>query len=172
MPEAWSELGNLHGRGVLGGLKLDLVKACMTASTATAPTITIAEFERFHAKRFVRNVPPVSLREIIVSLLVAFLITPFVCVIAAIVPLIGIITAMLVFALTLLYLWARRSIVAFCTVVLGAGFFMQLTFMTIQSVKYNLEVPLFILTALGVPLCFLYSIFISTQIWVLRGGEQ
>lgn len=136
------------------------------------PNISISDFEKFHAKRVVRAIPRLTLREVIASLSVAFVVTPFVFVTATIIPLMGIITAMLVILLTLIYLYSRRSIGAFCTVVAGALIFTQLTFATIQSVKYHLEVPLFILTALGIPVCFLYCIFISTRIWILRGGEQ
>jgi hypothetical protein len=40
----------------------------------------------------------------------------------------------------------------------------------IQSVKTRLDVPLFILIALGIPVTAMYCIFIAGRIWVLRGG--
>jgi hypothetical protein len=134
--------------------------------------ITISQFEKFHAKKVVRCIPRLTLQEVILSIVVAFVVTPFVFVTATIIPLMGIITAALVVGLTLVYLYSRRSLGAFVTVLVGAVTFTQITFATIQSVKSHLEVPLFILTALGIPVCFLYCIFISTRIWILRGGEQ
>lgn len=134
--------------------------------------ITVRDFEKFHAKRFSPTIPRLTMREVLVSILVAFVVTPFMFVTASLVPLMGAISAMVAGVLTLYYLYSRRSVGAFVTVVGGVCIFTQLTFATIQSIKSHLEIPLFIFTALGIPVCFLYCIFISTRIWILHGGDR
>jgi hypothetical protein len=134
--------------------------------------ISIDEFESYHSKRVLLASPPVTIKEIILSLLVAFVVTPFLFVTATVIPLMGQVTMALVVVLTMLYLYYRRSVIAAVASLGGAAIFTQLTFGTIQAIKYHIEVPMFIFTALGIPVCFLYSIFIVSRIWVLRGGAD
>jgi hypothetical protein len=45
-------------------------------------------------------------------------------------------------------------------------------FGTIQSYKNDLDVLLFFLTALGIPVTLMYCMFIGSQIWIVRGGVE
>jgi hypothetical protein len=134
--------------------------------------VTIDEFEKYHAKRVLVASPRVTAKEIVLSLLIAFVFSPFLFITATVIPLMGQVTMALVVILTVLYLYYRKSIIATAACLGGAAVFTQLTFGTIQAIKYHIEVPMFFFTALGIPVCFLYCIFIVSRIWILRGGAE
>ena len=135
-----------------------------------APHIRLDDFEKFHVRQRVRKVYPVTLREVVVTLAVSLFCAPFFFGTFFMIPMIGQIVVGFAALLTALYLWYRRSIIATALVLAGTGVFSGLMFGFIQSVKRNLEVPLFIIIALGIPVTTMYCIFIAGRIWVLRGG--
>lgn len=135
-----------------------------------APHIRLDDFEKFHVRQRVRKVPPVTVREILITLAVSLLCAPFFFATFFLIPMMGQITVGLAALLTALYLWFRRSVVVAAVVITGSGIFSGLMFGFIQSIKTRLEVPLFILIALGIPVTAMYCIFIAGRIWILRGG--
>ncbi len=135
-----------------------------------APHIRLDDFEKFHVSRRVRKSYPVTLREILITLLVSLACAPFFFATFFLIPMIGQISVGLAAFLTALYLWFRRSVIVAAVALAGSVIFSGLMFGFIQSIKRNLEVPLFILIALGIPVTAMYCIFISGRIWVLRGG--
>lgn len=137
-----------------------------------APHIRLDDFERFHGKSSLRPPPPVTMRELVYTLLIALFLAPFFFATFFLIPMMGQISVGFAGFLTALYLYYRRSILV-AAVTMGAGtIFSGTTFATIQSIKNNLEVPLFILIALGIPVTALYSIFIAGRIWDIRGGAD
>jgi hypothetical protein len=98
--------------------------------------------------------------------------TPFAFVTASIIPIMGPVTVLLGLTLTALYLFFRRSFVITAVAVLSSMLFWTVLFGTVQSYKNDLDVVLFFLTALGIPVTFIYSMFIGAQIWIVRGGVE
>ena len=137
---------------------------------ATTPSLT--EFERFHAQQLRKAPPAVTVLELLLTILVACVTTPFFFVTFFVLPMMGQITVSLVAVLTVAYLYYRRSILVLLAVTLGCGSVSLATFSTIQAIKYHLEIPLFIFLVLGVPVCIGYSILVVSQIWRLRGGAD
>ena len=134
--------------------------------------ISVDEFERYHAARIVRKLPPASLQEALCTLLIALFMAPFTVVTFAVIPVMGQVTVLLSVSLTLLYLYFRRSVMVAVAAIASTAFFWTLLFVTIQAIKNNLEVPLFFFTALGIPVSAMYSIFIASRIWIVRGGVE
>ncbi len=135
-----------------------------------APHIRLEDFEKFHVRQRVRKSPPVTLREIFITLSVSLACAPFFFATFFLIPMMGQITVGLAALLTALYLWFRRSVIVAAVAITGSAIFSGLMFGFIQSVKTRLDVPLFILIALGIPVTAMYCIFIAGRIWVLRGG--
>jgi uncharacterized membrane protein len=132
----------------------------------------LGDFERLHARACVpRQVRP-SLRELFVTLLVALVMAPFAYVTFMIIPLMGPITVLFAIFLTGLYVVFRRSLLVAMAIMGGSLFFWSLVFLSIQSIKNSLEIPLFFFTATGIPMCAVYMMFIGTRIWTIRGGAQ
>jgi hypothetical protein len=140
------------------------------AQAVVAPHIRLDDFEKFHVRQMVRTSPPVTLREVLCTLLVTLVCAPFFFATFFLIPMMGQVTVGLAALLTALYLWFRRSLLVAFIAVSGAGIFSGLMFAFIQSIKMRLDVPLFILIALGIPVTAIYSIFIAGRIWILRGG--
>ncbi len=136
------------------------------------PQVTIAEFEKYHAKRFSRSTPRASLYEVIVTLVLSTVMTPFAFVTASIIPIMGPVTVLLGLSLTALYLFFRRSFIIAAAAGLSSLLFWSALFGTVQSYKNDLDVALFFFTALGIPVTFIYSMFIGSQIWIVRGGVE
>jgi hypothetical protein len=84
----------------------------------------------------------------------------------------GPVTVLLGLFLTALYLVFRRSFIISGVAVLSSVLFWSVLFGTIQSYKNDLDVVLFFLTALGIPVTFMYCMFIGSQIWIVRGGVE
>lgn len=137
-----------------------------------APHIRLDDFERFHERNSVRTPPPVTLRELAYTLVIALFLSPFFFATFFLIPMMGQISVGLAGFLTVLYLYYRRSILVAAVTLGAAAIFSGVTFATIQSIKNNLEVPLFILIALGIPVTALYCIFIAGRIWDIRGGAD
>ncbi len=135
-----------------------------------APHIRLEDFEKFHVRQRVRKSPPVTLREIFITLSISLACAPFFFATFFLIPMMGQITVGLAALLTSLYLWFRRSVIVAAVAITGSAIFSGLMFGFIQSVKTRLDVPLFILIALGIPVTAMYCIFIAGRIWVLRGG--
>ena len=74
--------------------------------------------------------------------------------------------------LTVLYLFYRRSFVIIATILVMAIILSSGLFASIQTVKNKLDVTLFFLIALGIPVSAMYSMFIGMKIWELRGGGE
>lgn len=138
----------------------------------STPIITLAEFEKYHAKSAQRPPSRVSLREALVTLLMSVVMTPFAFVTTLIIPIMGPVTVFLGLTLTALYLFYRRSVIVASVAVLSSTLFWSVLFGTIQSYKNDLDVVLFFLTALGIPVTFIYCMFIGSQIWIIRGGAD
>ncbi len=139
---------------------------------AFMPRITIAEFEKYHAKALRRPTPRASLYEAFITLVISTVMTPFAFVTASIIPVMGPVTVLLGLSLTALYLVFRRSFIIGGVAVLSSVLFWSVLFGTIQSYKNDLDVVLFFLTALGIPVTFMYCMFIGSQIWIVRGGVE
>jgi hypothetical protein len=135
-------------------------------------TPSLNEFERFHAHRTLKPPPSATVAELLITLLIACITTPFFFVTFFVLPMMGQITVSLVAVLTVAYLYYRRSLLVLLAVTLGCGAVSLATFSTIQAIKYHLEIPLFIFLVLGVPVCIGYSILVVSQIWRLRGGVE
>ncbi len=142
-----------------------MVDACM-------PRITIAEFEKYHARAQRRPTPRASLYEALITLVISTVMTPFAFVTAAIIPIMGPVTVLLGLSLTALYLVFRRSFIIGGVAVFSSALFWSVLFGTVQSYKNDLDVVLFFLTALGIPVTLMYCMFIGSQIWIVRGGVE
>jgi hypothetical protein len=73
---------------------------------------------------------------------------------------------------TALYLWARKSIIIALTILGSAGLFSSIMFMSIQSIKYRIDVTMFVLIALGIPMTTLLTLLVAMRVWDLRGGAE
>jgi hypothetical protein len=134
--------------------------------------IRIEDFEKFHAPRLRKAPPAVSVKEVVVTLLVSMVVAPFIFTTFFVIPMIGQISVGLAAFVTALYLWSRKSIVIALTILASGGLFSSLMFMSIQSIKYRIDVTMFILIALGIPITTLLTIFVAMRVWDLRGGAQ
>lgn len=134
--------------------------------------LLVSDFERFHAK----NIVPVQLRpslsELFLTALITLIITPFSFVIFLVIPVMGMITVCFSFLLSCLYLYYRRSILVAGTAIGCSVVFWVALFMSIQGIKNNLEVVLFFLTAMGIPVSAMFCMFIGSRIWSIRGGAE
>jgi hypothetical protein len=73
---------------------------------------------------------------------------------------------------TTLYLYFRRSVVILGIIAISVAI-PSVTFLAvIPTVKNQMDLTLFILTALGIPVCAMYCMFIGTRIWDLLGGGE
>jgi hypothetical protein len=97
---------------------------------------------------------------------------PFGFVTALVIPVMGLVTVGFALMLTLLYLFYRRSILVALTAVGCSVVFWTALFLSIQGIKNNLEVLLFFLTAMGIPVSAMYCMFIGARIWSIRGGAE
>lgn len=134
--------------------------------------IKIEDFEKFHAASFRRTPPPVSIKEIVVTVMVATIMAPFLFTTFFVIPMMGQITVGLAAFVTALYLWSRKSLVIALTVLASAAMFSSILFMSIQSIKYRIDVTMFVLIALGIPMTFMYTVFVGMKVWELRGGDE
>ena len=134
--------------------------------------IRIEDFERYHARQMRKAPPPISLKEVVITWAVCVVMAPFLYATFFLIPMMGQVTVGFCGFITALYLFFRRSVVIALTVLATGGVLASIFFMTIQSVKYRLEVPLFILIALGIPMTLIFTTFIGMRIWDLRGGAE
>lgn len=134
--------------------------------------IRIEDFEKFHAASLRKTPPPVSLKEIVGTVLIAAVISPFLFTTFFVIPMMGQVTVGLAAFVTALYLWSRKSIVIALTVLASSALLSSILFMSIQSIKHRIDVTMFILIALGIPMTFIYTVFIAMKVWQLRGGEE
>jgi hypothetical protein len=111
-----------------------------------------------------------SIFELFATLGITIFMAPFVVVTFLVIPMMGQITVGFSVFVTLLYLFYRRSLLVCLAAFGGSVVFWSAIFLTIQTIKNQIGVPLFILTALGIPVCILYSMLIGARIWVIRGG--
>jgi hypothetical protein len=137
---------------------------------STRPTLT--EFEAFHAAKIVRKDIPVTPRELLSTVALTVGMSPFSFVIFMVIPLMGPITVMCSAFISALYLFYRRSWTIAAVVLSSLVLFWGVLFMTIQVIKNNLEVPLFFLTALGIPISAIFCMFVASKIWIIRGGAE
>lgn len=142
---------------------------------AQAPTmnqIRIEDFERYHAPRVRKSPPPVTLKEVVVTALIPVVVVPFMYVVFFCIPMIGVVTVGFSLFVTTLYLFFRRSIIILGAALLSSGILAGLFFTFIQSLKYRMDVTLFVLIALGIPVCLMYTTFVGMKIWEIRGGGE
>jgi hypothetical protein len=99
-------------------------------------------------------------------------IAPFLYATFFLIPMMGQVTVGFAGLITALYLFFRRSIVIAMTVVGSAAMLSTIFFMTIQSMKYRLDVTLFVLIALGIPVTLIFTTFVAMKIWEIRGGAE
>jgi hypothetical protein len=45
-------------------------------------------------------------------------------------------------------------------------------FMSIQTIKYRIDVTMFVLIALGIPMTTLLTVLVAMRVWELRGGLE
>ncbi len=134
--------------------------------------IRIEDFEKFHARRLRKPPPPVTVKEVVITMLVATVMAPFLFTTFLVSPMIGQVSVGLAAFLTALYLWFRRSVIIAVTILVSGGFFASLMFMSIQSIKYRIDVTMFVLIALGIPMTTLLTFIVAMRIWELRGGAE
>lgn len=142
------------------------------ARASSAHRIGIDDFERFHRARVRLAIPPVSFREVATTLVIACVVCPFMFTAFFVIPIMGQFTVGLAAFITALYLLFRKSFVIALTVALSCVALSSIAFMSIQSIKYRLDVTMFVLIALGIPVTFIYSVFVGMKIWELRGGAE
>jgi hypothetical protein len=133
--------------------------------------IKIDDFERYHARA--KRLPSVrpNAKELALTLLISFVLTPFFFITFFTLPMMGQITVGFAAVITALYLFYRRSILVALFAFVGTSIFSILTFSTIQSIKLRVDIPIFIFLVMGVPVIMIYCIVVASRIWVLRGGE-
>jgi hypothetical protein len=134
--------------------------------------IRIEDFEKFHAPRLRKPPPPVTVKEVVITMLIATAMAPFLFTTFFVIPMIGQISVGLAGVVTALYLWARKSIIIALTILASAGLFSSLMFMSIQSIKYRIDVTMFVLIALGIPMTTLLTVIVAMRVWELRGGAE
>jgi hypothetical protein len=134
--------------------------------------IRIEDFEKFHAPRLRKPPPPVTVKEVVITMLIATAMAPFLFTTFFVIPMIGQISVGFAGFVTALYLWARKSIIIALTILASAGLFSSLMFMSIQSIKYRIDVTMFVLIALGIPMTTLLTVIVAMRVWELRGGAE
>jgi len=135
-----------------------------------ASRVRLNDFEAFHS-RGQRTCPATpSLKELALTVLTAAFITPFFYVTFFVIPLMGQVTVGFAALITAMYLYYRRSLLVLLASVGTVTLLSTVAFATIQSIKYRLEIPLFICIALGIPFSFAYCVLVGSRIWVVRGG--
>lgn len=144
----------------------------MTAITKQMPKITLDEFETYHRPKQRPASPKLTLKEVIVTVFVTLLGLPFFLTTFFVIPMMGQITVGLVAFLTALYLYFRRSFVILAVIAASVAFPSVIFLAVIPTVKNQMDLTLFILTALGIPVSAMYCIFIGTRIWDLLGGGE
>lgn len=140
--------------------------------TTQSTSVTISDFERYHAQTVVHTSPPVTLRELLCTFAVTFCLAPFSFVGFLVIPMIGVITVVFTAFITSMYLVSRRSWVVSLTAVGGTVVFWTILFNTIQGIKNQLEIALFFFTATAIPVSIIFCILISARTWILRGGVE
>lgn len=141
-------------------------------SSVSMTKISLDDFERFHAPRVRKTPPPVTFAELCKVVLLSVVVSPFVFSTFFLIPMMGQVTVGLAAFVTALYLFFRRSILVAGAVLTSAFILSSIAFMSIQSIKNQLDVTLFILTALGIPVCVMYTVFVGTKIWDIRGEKE
>jgi hypothetical protein len=134
--------------------------------------IRIEDFEKFHAASLRKTPPPVTVKEVVVTMAICTVMAPFLFTTFFVIPMIGQISVGLAGFIAALYLWSRKSIVIGLTILASGGLFSSLMFMSIQSIKYRIDVTMFVLIALGIPMTTLLTIFVAMRVWELRGGAE
>lgn len=138
--------------------------------TATMNQIRIDDFEKFHRPKLQKAPPRVTLKELAITVAVGVFVAPFFFAAFFVIPMMGQISVGLAAFVTALYLFYRRSFIVAGTILLTAVMLSSIAFMSIQSIKYRLDVTMFVLIALGIPVSFIYTGFVGMRIWDIRGG--
>jgi len=134
--------------------------------------IRIEDFEKYHAASLRKPPPPVTVKEVVITMLVATVMAPFLFTTFFVIPMIGQVSVGLAAFVTALYLWFRKSIIIALTIIASGGFFASLMFMSIQSIKYRIDVTMFVLIALGIPMTTLLTVIVAMRVWEIRGGAE
>ena len=134
--------------------------------------IRIEDFEKFHAANLRKPPPPVTVKEVVITMLVATVMAPFLFTTFFVIPMIGQISVGLLGFVTALYLWSRKSFIIALTILASGGLFCSLMFMSIQTIKYRIDVTMFVLIALGIPMTTLLTFLVAMRVWELRGGLE
>ena len=113
-----------------------------------------------------------TMMELILTLATTLFMAPFVVVTFSVIPMMGQITVGFSVLVTSLYLYYRKSLLVVGTAVGGSLIFWSVLFVSIQTIKNSIGIPLFFFTALGIPVCVLYTMFVGTRIWTIRGGIE
>lgn len=113
-----------------------------------------------------------TMMELVVTLATTLFMAPFVVVTFSVIPMMGQITVGFSVLVTSLYLYYRKSLLVVGTAVGGSLIFWSVLFVSIQTIKNSIGIPLFFFTALGIPVCVLYTMFVGTRIWTIRGGVE
>lgn len=131
---------------------------------------SLTEFEVYHQGQVERPYVRPTTKEIVITIALIFFMTPFFFVTATIIPLMGPITVLFAMVISVIYLWSRRSWLISAVALISTIAFWSCIFGGIQLVKNDLDVVLFFFTALGIPMSAIFSGFVATRIWTLRGG--
>ena len=121
-------------------------------------------------QRLLQGAP--TMMELILTLATTLFMAPFVVVTFSVIPMMGQITVGFSVLVTSLYLYYRKSLLVVGTAVGGSLIFWSVLFVSIQTIKNSIGIPLFFFTALGIPVCVLYTMFVGTRIWTIRGGIE
>lgn len=135
-----------------------------------ASQLLLSDFESRHARDHTKLVSAPGIKELVVTLVVTLAMAPFSFVTFMVIPMMGQVTVGFSFLLTVIYLISRRSALVALTVIGGSAVFWTVLFSSIQAIKNNLEIPLLIFTATGIPVSAMYCMYIGTRIWTVRGG--
>jgi hypothetical protein len=121
-------------------------------------------------EKYYRTLPrppvrPITLKEAILNVIFVLLCAPFLSAVFFVLPLIGQILVLCSFSITIWYFFARRSWLVVLSFLTGFFIFAIPTLATIQLIKNNLNLTLFFLLALGVPVSIFYICTMACRIW-------
>jgi hypothetical protein len=134
--------------------------------------ISLSEYEAYHRARVPRISAAISLKEVAVTSLTTLGILPFWFMMFFNLPVIGQITVGFSLIMTAWFFVVRRSWAlvgtAFCSTVIATIILAS----SIQAIKYNIDLPMFLLMALGIPVSAIYCLFIGSRIWAAVNPED
>jgi hypothetical protein len=134
--------------------------------------VTLSEYEAYHRARIPRISSSISLKEAISAAVITLAILPFWFMMFFNLPVIGQITVGFSLIMTTWFFIVRRSYALFGVVFASALLAAIILANSIQAIKYNIDLPMFLLMALGIPVSAIYCLFIGSRIWAAVHPED